>query len=213
MRSVSCIFAACLISAIGVRTDRDRCRIVAGPISCWSTATTWASFCDVTAYRRSKRRTSTPWRRPGSDSRVVSAPIRVAALRGRRFFTGRYPHSNGVMGLCHANFAWDLNSDERHLAQILRDGGYATTAVGRDSRDFFRLQTAAGTNDTCIRPRLCLRRMRPLACSASMPRSRAGRSSFASDSSNHTGLPYREPSWPGALPNDNSFPGPALKPV
>jgi arylsulfatase A-like enzyme len=25
-------------------------------------------------------------------------------------------------------------------------------------------------------------------------------------------LPYREPNWPGALPGDNSFPGPALKP-
>lgn len=45
-------------------------------------------------------------------------------------FTGRYPHSNGVMGLCHANFAWDLYPDERHLAQILRDAGYATAAVG-----------------------------------------------------------------------------------
>jgi arylsulfatase A-like enzyme len=45
-------------------------------------------------------------------------------------FTGRWPHSNGVMGLCHGNFAWDLNPDERHMAQILRDAGYATTAVG-----------------------------------------------------------------------------------
>lgn len=45
-------------------------------------------------------------------------------------FTGRYPHSNGVMGLTHADFAWELNSEERHIGQILADAGYVTTAVG-----------------------------------------------------------------------------------
>lgn len=45
-------------------------------------------------------------------------------------FTGRYPHSNGVMGLCHAWFAWDLHPTEQHLAQILKANGYTTAAVG-----------------------------------------------------------------------------------
>lgn len=45
-------------------------------------------------------------------------------------FTGRYPHSNGVMGLTHANFAWDLHAGERHLGQILKDAGYATAGMG-----------------------------------------------------------------------------------
>jgi arylsulfatase A-like enzyme len=45
-------------------------------------------------------------------------------------FTGRYPHENGVMGLTHAEFAWDFHPNERHLGQILTDAGYATAGVG-----------------------------------------------------------------------------------
>jgi N-sulfoglucosamine sulfohydrolase len=45
-------------------------------------------------------------------------------------YTGRYPHNNGVMGLTHAYFAWDLYPEERHLVQYLNDSGYKSKLVG-----------------------------------------------------------------------------------
>lgn len=45
-------------------------------------------------------------------------------------YTGRYPHCNGVMGLTHGLFGWDLHPDERHLGQILLSAGYTTALVG-----------------------------------------------------------------------------------
>jgi len=45
-------------------------------------------------------------------------------------FTGRYPHSNGVMGLTHADFMWHLNEGEKHLAQTLGEHGYRTALLG-----------------------------------------------------------------------------------
>ena len=46
------------------------------------------------------------------------------------FLTGRYPQSNGLMGLTHKPWGWSLNEDERHVAAILRDAGYETTLIG-----------------------------------------------------------------------------------
>jgi len=45
-------------------------------------------------------------------------------------WTGRYPHSNGVIGLAHSGFQNDLHPNERHLAQILADVGYDTHLFG-----------------------------------------------------------------------------------
>lgn len=44
--------------------------------------------------------------------------------------TGRYPQSNGLMGLTHAPWWWKLNDGERHTAAILKNIGYATCLIG-----------------------------------------------------------------------------------
>ena len=126
-------------------------------------------------------------------------------------FTGRWPHSNGVMGLCHANFAWDLNADERHLAQILREAGYATVAVGV-------LHETASDFKRCGYERHLLPSSAKPATDAAIDLLREFRDKPQRPFFLCVGfiephrLPYGEPDWPGALPGDNSFPGPALKP-
>jgi arylsulfatase A-like enzyme len=44
--------------------------------------------------------------------------------------TGRYPQSNGLMGLTHAPWWWSIKETERHTAQILGELGYTTVLVG-----------------------------------------------------------------------------------
>ena len=44
--------------------------------------------------------------------------------------TGRYPQSNGLIGLTHQPWGWSFKRGERHLAAILKEAGYRTTLVG-----------------------------------------------------------------------------------
>lgn len=52
------------------------------------------------------------------------SPSRAAML------TGRYPHANGVMGLCHGGHKWDLHPEETHLVRRFGSAGYQTALVG-----------------------------------------------------------------------------------
>lgn len=45
-------------------------------------------------------------------------------------FTGRYPHSTGVMGRSAPHHAWQLGAAERHVAELLRSAGYRTALAG-----------------------------------------------------------------------------------
>jgi len=55
---------------------------------------------------------------------AVSSPGRASLA------TGRYPQSNGLMGLIHAPWWWHLNDNEKHMAQLFREKGYKTALVG-----------------------------------------------------------------------------------
>ncbi|MFP4384561.1 MAG: sulfatase [Spirochaetia bacterium] len=44
--------------------------------------------------------------------------------------TGRYPQSNGLMGLTHAPWWWKLKDGEKHTAAILKDAGYDPYLIG-----------------------------------------------------------------------------------
>ena len=45
-------------------------------------------------------------------------------------FTGRYPHSHGVIGISAPVFQFDLNPDEEHLSTLLHRSGYRTFLAG-----------------------------------------------------------------------------------
>ena len=65
----------------------------------------------------------------------ASSPSRGALM------TGRYPQSNGLMGLVHEPWWWSLKPDERHLADLLGAVGYRTCLMGvqHESLDARRL--------------------------------------------------------------------------
>ncbi|MDR2998653.1 MAG: sulfatase, partial [Microbacterium sp.] len=45
-------------------------------------------------------------------------------------FTGTYPQQNGVLGLTHAPFGWDLTNPAAHVAHRLHEIGYRTELIG-----------------------------------------------------------------------------------
>ncbi len=55
---------------------------------------------------------------------AVCSPSRGCIL------TGRYPQTNGLMGLTHTPWLWSLKPGERHLGSLLSEAGYHTTLVG-----------------------------------------------------------------------------------
>lgn len=44
--------------------------------------------------------------------------------------TGRYPHNNGVMGLAHAGFDWELDAAVPHVASVLGASGFESHLFG-----------------------------------------------------------------------------------
>lgn len=60
------------------------------------------------------------------DQAYCTAPL-CSPARGS-LFTGRYPHSNGLMGLAHVG--WEYAANERTLPMELSQAGYRSTLIG-----------------------------------------------------------------------------------
>ncbi|MFW5798092.1 MAG: sulfatase [Planctomycetota bacterium] len=51
-------------------------------------------------------------------------------------WTGRYPHSTGMLGLVHQPFYWSLHDDEKHTAQFFKEDDYQTGLFGDQHCNF-----------------------------------------------------------------------------
>lgn len=89
------------------------------------------------------------------DNAFSTAPL-CSPARGS-LFTGRYPHSNGLMGLAH--FGWEYRAGERTLAHELSDHGYRTALIGlqHETVDLARLgfQEWHANGDGDVNPPYC----------------------------------------------------------
>ena len=89
-------------------------------------------YADIGPYGATKHRTPNLDRLAGDGILFRQAFCAAPQCSPSRasLFTGRYPHSHGVMGLTHDPFGWDLPDSEHHLASILKSAGYATSVFG-----------------------------------------------------------------------------------
>ncbi|SDT47302.1 sulfatase [Jiangella sp. DSM 45060] len=71
------------------------------------------------------------------DQAFCTTPL-CSPARGS-LFTGRYPHTNGLMGL--VNRGWEYRPGERTAPSLLSELGYRTALIGQqhESRDSYRL--------------------------------------------------------------------------